>query len=161
MEPRPPTLLQDPWHPQPTTPTVHAFSLTHPRLPTIWGIVGRLARAELGYQIHHFIIITHSSTHPPTPETEIHPFIAIPTFYLDPDRPRFALSPPLSGQRPVSGTDLWARPLHKRERKVNETIEREESGWMELCKNKVHTYRHFIYHVIWWLARKHIIRHIR
>jgi hypothetical protein len=107
--------------------TVHAFSLTHPRLLTIWGIVGGLAWAEPRYQIHHFIIIAHSLTYPPTSETEIHPFITILTFYLDPDQPCFALSPPLIRQRPVSGTNLWARPLCKREREVNETIEREES----------------------------------
>jgi hypothetical protein len=82
--------------------------------------VGGLAQAEPGYQIHHFIIITHSSTYPPTLETEVHPFIAIPTFYLDPDQLHFTLSPPLIGQRPISGTDLWACPLHKGEKEVNE-----------------------------------------
>jgi hypothetical protein len=107
--------------------TIHVFSLTDPRLPTVWGIVGGLAWAEPGYQIHHFIIIAQSLTYPSTPETEIHLFIAILTFYLDPDRPCFVLSPPLIGQCPVSGTDLWARPLRKREREVDETIEREES----------------------------------
>jgi hypothetical protein len=110
--------------------TVHVFNLTNPHLLTIWEIVGGLARTEPGYQIHHFIIITHSSTYPPTPETEIHPFIAIPSFYLDPDWPCFALSPSLIGQRPVSDTNLWAHPLCKREKEVNKTIEREreESG---------------------------------
>jgi hypothetical protein len=68
--------------------------------------VDGLAQAEPGYQIHHFIVIAQSLTYPPTPETEIHPFIAILTFYLNPDQPRFVLSPPLIGKCPVFETDL-------------------------------------------------------
>ena len=63
--------------------TIHAFGLTDPRLPTIWGIVGGLAQAKPGYQIHYLIIIAQSLTYPPTHEPEKGLLISIPTFYLD------------------------------------------------------------------------------
>jgi hypothetical protein len=75
--------------------TAPALDPINPCLPTIWGIVGGLAWAEPGYQIHHFVVIAQSSTYPPTQETEERSLISIPTFYLDPDRSHITLSPPL------------------------------------------------------------------
>jgi hypothetical protein len=87
-----------------------------------------LARAEPGYQIHHFVVIAQSSTYPPTQKIEEGSLIAIPTFYLDPDRPRIVLSPPSIGQRHIPGTDLWARPLRMKEKKAEETVEKGVPG---------------------------------
>jgi len=110
---------------QDTTPALDPID---PCLPTVWGIVGGLARAEPGYQIHHFVVIAQSSTYPPTQKIEEGSLIAIPTFYLDPDRPRIVLSPPSIRQRHIPGTDLWARPLRMKEKKAEETVEKGVPG---------------------------------
>jgi hypothetical protein len=90
-----------------------------------------LTQTEPGYQIHHFVVIAQSMIYPPTQETEERSLISIPTFYLDPDRPRIVLSPPSIGQRHIPGTDLWACLLCKRERKVDETVEEGVHGLNE------------------------------
>jgi hypothetical protein len=90
-----------------------------------------LAQAEPGYQIHHFIVIVQSSTYLPTQETEERSLISIPTFYLDPDQPCIILSPLSIKQRHIPGTDLWAHPSRKREKKVDETVEEGVSGLNE------------------------------
>ena len=113
--------------------TVPALNPTNPCLATIWRIIGGLAQAEPGYQIHHFIVIAQSQTYSPTRETEERSLISISTFYLDPDRPRITLSPPLIRQHHVSGTDLWACPLHKRWKKLDKTL---EEGVPELNENQ-------------------------
>src|SRR6267154_1416804 len=81
--------------------TVPALNPMSPCLPTVWGIVEGLAWAEPEYQIYHFIIIAQSSTYPPPQETDTKSLISIPTFYLNPDRPRTILSPPLIKQHHV------------------------------------------------------------
>jgi len=96
--------------------TVHAFSHTNPHLPTVWGVIGGLARAEPGYQTHHLIIIAQSSTYPPTHQPKKGSLISIPNFYHDPGQPPVTLSPPSIGQCYVPGMNLWARPLRKREK---------------------------------------------
>jgi hypothetical protein len=106
--------------------TFHALHISNPRLPIMFGIIGGMAWAEPGYQVHYFVILTQTNTYSPVDYPVKYSIIALPTFYLDSNRPSMILSPLLIGQCQVHDTELWARPLHIGESKFDGTIMRED-----------------------------------
>jgi len=91
-------------------------------------MIDGMAWAEPGYQIHYFTVIAQSNIYPPVNDPIRYSIIAIPTFYLDPDRLPVILSLPSIGQRQMRNTTLWARPLHLGEAEFDGTVMREEEA---------------------------------
>jgi len=108
--------------------TFHALRISNPRLPSMFGMIGGMAWAEPGYQIHYFTVIAQSNVYPPVDDPIIYSIIAIPTFYLDPDRLPVILSLPSIGQRQMRNTNLWARPLRLGEAEFDGTVMKEEEA---------------------------------
>jgi hypothetical protein len=91
-------------------------------------MIGGMAWAEPGYQIHYFTVIMPSNVYPPVNDPIICSIIAIPTFYLDPDWPPVILSLPSIKQHQICDMNLWAHPLCLGEAKFDGTIMREEEA---------------------------------
>jgi hypothetical protein len=108
--------------------TFRALHISNPRLPSMFGMIGGMAWAEPGYQIHYFTVIAQSNVYPPVDYPIIYSIVAIPTFYLDPNRSPAILSSPSIGQRQIRDTNLWARPLRIGETEFDGTIMREEEA---------------------------------
>jgi hypothetical protein len=108
--------------------TFHTLRISNPHLPSMFRMISGMAWAEPGYQIHYFTVIVQSNVYPPVNDPIIYSIIAIPTFYLDPDRLPVILSLPSIGQRQIHDTNLWARPLRLGEAEFDGTIMREEEA---------------------------------
>jgi hypothetical protein len=65
--------------------TFHTLCILNLRLPSMFGMIGGMAWAEPGYQIHYFTVIAQSNVYLPVNDSIIYSIIAIPTFYLDPN----------------------------------------------------------------------------
>jgi hypothetical protein len=117
LKPRALVFLQD---------TFHALHISNPRLPSVFGIIRGMAWAKPSYQIYYFVILAQTNAYLPISYPVKYSIIALPTFYLDPNRPPIILSPLLISQHQFHDTDFWACPLCIGETEFDGTIMRED-----------------------------------